>query len=214
MNIGIIGSGVVARALAAGLLTEGHAVLFGTRKPSKLDDFVAAHPGARVGSVAEAGAFADLAVLAVKGTAAVAALAPAAAALAGKPVIDATNPIADAPPVDGVLQYFTGPNESLLERLQAAYPEVKFVKAYNSVGSAKMVKPQYPAGRPTMFIAGNDAAAKAQVAAINEVLGWDTADMGGAAAARAIEPLAMLWCIPGFLHNQWSHAFKLLQPAR
>jgi 8-hydroxy-5-deazaflavin:NADPH oxidoreductase len=136
-----------------------------------------------------------------------------AAALAGKPVIDATNPIADLPPVNGVLQYFTGPNESLMERLQAAVPAAHFVKAFNSVGNAQMVNPTLAGGPPTMFIAGNHAAAKTSVTALLSQLGWTAADMGQAEAARAIEPLCMLWCIPGFLRNEWSHAFKLLQPA-
>jgi 8-hydroxy-5-deazaflavin:NADPH oxidoreductase len=150
-------------------------------------------------------------VLAVKGTAAVAVLrAAGAASLAGKTVIDATNPIADAPPVHGVLRYFTGPNESLLEQLQAEFPQARLVKAFNSVGAACMVNPQLPGGRPTMFIAGNDAQARSQVAGILAQFGWDVADMGQAEAARAIEPLAMLWCIPGLLRNDWVHAFKLL----
>jgi len=213
MKIGIIGSGTVARTLAAGLLDLGHDVLLGTRDPAQLQAFAAAHPQARLGSAADAAAFAELAVLAVKGTAAVEAVRGVAAALAGKTVIDTNNPIADAPPVDGVLPYFTGPNDSLLERLQQAYPAVKFVKAFNSVGAAAMVQPTLAGGPPTMFIAGDDATSKAEVAALAKALGWGVADMGSARAARAIEPLCMLWCIPGFLANDWVHAFRLLHPA-
>jgi 8-hydroxy-5-deazaflavin:NADPH oxidoreductase len=73
-----------------------------------------------------------------------------------------------------------------------------------------MVNPSYKAGRPTMFICGNDDKAKATVAGICDQFGWETADMGKAEAARAIEPLCMLWCIPGFTKNEWTHAFKLL----
>jgi predicted dinucleotide-binding enzyme len=131
--------------------------------------------------------------------------------LAGKTVIDATNPIAAAPPVDGVLQYFTGPNESLMERLQAIAPDARFVKSFCSVGNAFMVNPSFAEGRPTMFICGNNDAAKSEVTDILTAFGWDTADMGSAVGARAIEPLAMLWCIPGLRSNQWSHAFKLLK---
>jgi 8-hydroxy-5-deazaflavin:NADPH oxidoreductase len=134
-------------------------------------------------------------------------------ALAGKVVIDATNPIAEAPPEDGVIRYFTGPNESLLERLQAQHPSARLVKAFNSVGAHLMVKPALHGGRPSMFIAGNDATAKAQVTPLLDAFGWDSEDMGSAVAARAIEPLAMLWCIPGFLRNDWAHAFKTLRPA-
>lgn len=112
--------------------------------------------------------------------------------------------------VDGVIKYFTGPNESLMERLQVAAPRARFVKAFNCVGSAEMVGPKLAGGPPTMFYCGNDPAAKAEVARLLERFGWERADMGTATAARAIEPLAMLWCIPGFREDRWSHAFKLL----
>jgi predicted dinucleotide-binding enzyme len=150
-------------------------------------------------------------VLAVLGRAAEEALNEAGAAnLHGKLVIDTTNPISNEPPEDGVLRYFTQPNESLLERLQAAFPNARFVKAFNSVGNALMVNPALPGGRPTMFYCGNDPEAKAVVARILDQFGWEAVDMGTAKAARAIEPLCQLWCIPGFLRNQWTHAFKLL----
>jgi 8-hydroxy-5-deazaflavin:NADPH oxidoreductase len=213
MKIGILGSGGVATTLAAGFLGEGHAVMLGTRDAARLGNWRAAHREAEVGSVAQAAAFGELIVLAVKGTAAEAVLRAAAPALAGKVVIDATNPIADEPPEHGVIRYFTGPNESLMERLQAQHPSARLVKAFNSVGAGLMVKPKVVGGRPSMFIAGNDAAAKSQVTQLLAAFGWDTEDMGSAAAARAIEPLAMLWCIPGFLRNDWAHAFKMLRPA-
>jgi predicted dinucleotide-binding enzyme len=130
--------------------------------------------------------------------------------LAGKTVIDTSNPIADAPPVNGVLKFFTSLDESLLEQLQKACPKARFVKAFSSVGSTKMVNPQFAGGPPTMFICGNDAAAKQAVTRILDQFGWDTLDLGGATAARAIEPLCILWCIPGFLNNEWTHAFKVL----
>lgn len=213
MKISILGSGVVAQTLGSGLQRKGHALMLGTSSPAKLADWQAATPGAKVGSIADAAAFGDLVILAVKGTAAVQAVQKAgAAALAGKTVIDATNPIADAPPTDGVLRFFTGPNESLMETLQAEFPQVRFVKAFNSVGHAFMVDPRFEGGAPTMFIAGNDADAKAQVAELLREVGWGVADMGRAAAARAIEPLCMLWCIPGLLRNEWAHAFKLVKP--
>jgi predicted dinucleotide-binding enzyme len=165
-----------------------------------------------VGSFADAARFAELAVLAVKGTVAADAVRAAGVAnLAGKLVIDATNPIAEAPPVDGVLKFFTNLDESLLERLQREFAAVRFVKAFNSVGAYCMVNPQFKGGKPTMFICGNDAAARKTVTTVLDQFGWETADMGVAAAARAIEPLCMLWCIPGFLQNDWTHAFKLLR---
>lgn len=211
MNIGILGSGIVAQSLGSGLGRKGHAVMLGTSSSSKLSEWVLRNPAARVGSFADAASFGELVILAVKGTAAVAAVSLAGTGkLARKTVIDATNPIADQPPVNGVLQFFTGPNESLLEILQRKYPDIHFVKALNSVGSAHMVDPQFAGGPPTMFIAGNNAMSKTKVAALLRELGWESADMGRAEAARAIEPLCMLWCIPGFLRNEWAHAFKLL----
>jgi 8-hydroxy-5-deazaflavin:NADPH oxidoreductase len=131
--------------------------------------------------------------------------------LGDKTVIDTTNPIADAPPVNGVLQFFTSPNESLMERLQAQAPDARFVKSFSCVGNALMVNPAFEGGRPTMFICGNNPAAKNEVAAVLDQFGFEVADMGTAEAARAIEPLCILWCIPGFLSNSWTHAFKLLR---
>jgi 8-hydroxy-5-deazaflavin:NADPH oxidoreductase len=211
MKIGTLGSGDVARALAAGFLRHGHEVMLGTRTPAKLKDWARENPKARTGSFADAAVFGELAVLAVKGTVATEAVSAAGAGLKGKTLIDATNPIADAPPTNGVLKFFTTLDESLMERLQKQFPEVRFVKAFNSVGNARMVNPQYAGVRPTMFICGNDGAAKQAVGRILDQFGWETEDMGGAASARAIEPLCMLWCIPGFLRNQWTHAFKLLK---
>lgn len=211
MKIGILGSGTVAQSLAAGFLKHGHGLMLGTRARDKLKDWAEKNPKASIGSFADAAKFGDLVVLAVKGTAAADALRAAGASnLAGKPVIDATNPIADAPPANGVLKFFTSLDESLMERLQREFPKANFVKAFNSVGSACMVDPKFSGGKPTMFICGNDEPAKKSVVGIAGDFGWETADMGKAEAARAIEPLCILWCIPGFLRNDWVHAFKLL----
>jgi predicted dinucleotide-binding enzyme len=215
MKIGIIGSGVVAQTLGKGLRGKGHDVLLGTSAPAKLADWAAGSGGAKVGSMAEAAAFGELIILAVKGTAAAAAVKAAGVdKLAGKVVIDANNPIADAAPTNGVLAFFTGPNQSLMEALQNEFPAIRFVKAFNSVGNAFMIDPRFEGGAPTMFIAGNDKAAKAVVAKLLQQVGWEPADMGAATAARAIEPLCMLWCIPGLLRNEWAHAFKLVKPLR
>ena len=211
MKIGVLGSGDVAKTLASGCLKHGHEAMLGTRDPGKLGDWAKANPKGKVGSFAEAARFGDLVILAVKGSAAAQALNAAGAPnLVSKTVVDATNPIADAPPVNGVLRFFTSLDESLLERLQREFPAARLVKAFNSVGSALMVNPRVEGGRPTMFICGNDDAAKQPVAALLDQFGWEVADMGKAEAARAIEPLCMLWCIPGFLRDDWKHAFKLL----
>ena len=212
MKVGVLGSGDVAKALGSGFLKHGHEVMMGTRAAAKLADWAAQNPKGRIGSFDAAAKFGELIVLAVKGTAAVDALRAAGPAnLAAKPVIDATNPIADAPPTNGVLKFFTNVDQSLMERLQHEFPDVRFVKAFNSVGNAFMVNPTFKGGKPTMFICGNDDAAKKIVRGILDQFGWETADMGKAEAARAIEPLCMLWCIPGLLRNEWSHAFKLLR---
>jgi 8-hydroxy-5-deazaflavin:NADPH oxidoreductase len=214
MKVGVIGSGDVAKVLGSGLLKHGHDVLMGTRESAKLSDWAKQNPKAKVGSFVDAAKFGELVVLAVKGTAAAEALRAAGAAnLAGKAVMDVTNPIADAPPTNGVLKFFTSLDESLMERLQREFGAARFVKAFNSVGNACFVNPKFKGGKPTMFLCGNDDAAKKTVSSIIDQFGWEVADMGKAEAARAIEPLCMLWCIPGFLRNDWVHAFKLLTQA-
>jgi 8-hydroxy-5-deazaflavin:NADPH oxidoreductase len=211
MKVGVLGSGDVAKVLAAGFNKHGHQVKIGSRTPAKLADWVAQNAGVESGTFADAAKFGELVVLAVKGAVAAEALELAGADnLSGKTVIDACNPIADAPPEKGVLRFFTDINESLMEKLQRQFKDAHFVKAYNSVGSILMINPELKGGPPTMFICGNDEPAKKQVAQINQQFGWDTADMGGVEAARAIEPLCILWCIPGFARNEWMHAFKLL----
>jgi hypothetical protein len=213
MKIGILGSGMVAQQLGRAFLQEGYEVKLGTRDKAKLDDWLQeAGSKASVGSFEEAAKFGEEIVLAVKGSAAEKVIESAGKNnLAGKTVIDATNPISDAPPANGVLHFFSSLEESLMEQLQKSFPEAKFVKAFNSIGNAIMYKPQYEDGTPTMFICGNDDNAKKRVNEILLEFGWEVEDMGKAEAARAIEPLCILWCINGFLKNEWSHAFKLLK---
>jgi len=211
MKVGIIGSGVVAQTLGSGFLTHGYAVMLGTRNPTKLSEWATHNPGGRIGSSGEAAQFGELLVLAVKGTAALLALQGVSVEdLAGKVLIDTTNPIVDGPPEHGLLRFFTTLEDSLMERLQREFPYTRFVKAFNSVGHARMVNPDFPQGPPTMFICGNDAKAKQVVTATLEQFGWESEDMGGVESARAIEPLCILWCLPGFLRGEWTHAFKLL----
>lgn len=211
-KIGILGSGNVAKVLATGFIKNGYAVKLGTRDTSKLADWLKENPTATVGSFAEAANFGDIIVLAVKGGVAKQVVESIdAAALKGKTIIDTTNPIADAPPENGVLKYFTDANKSLLEILQDTAKEANFVKAFNSVGSAFMVDPDFGGIKPTMFICGNNNDAKAEVKTILEQFNWETEDMGQAISARPIEALCTLWCIRGFATNQWSHAFKLLK---
>ena len=214
-TVAILGNGVVGVAVAKGFAEQGYRVIFGTRDTAgaKTAEALAAVPGATAASFAGAAKAADLAFVALPWNGVQEGLELAGARnLAGKLVIDATNPIADAPPVNGVLKFYTTLDDSQMERLQREFAAAHFVKAFNSAGAAQMVNPKY-ATRPTMFICGNDAAAKTTVEGFLVAFGWETADMGGAEAARAIEPLCMLWCIPGFLGNEWTHAFKLLRRA-
>ena len=212
MKVGVLGSGDVGKVLASGFLKHGHDVMIGTRDRAKLADWAEQNAAGKLGDFAETAAFGETIVLAVKGSAAGDVLRTAGnGVLSGKTVIDATNPIADAPPTNGVLKFFTDLDESLMERLQREFADAHFVKAFNSIGSPFMVNPGFAGGKPTMFICGNDDAAKSTVTVILDQFGWEVADMGKAEAARAIEPLCILWCIPGFLRNEWSHAFKLLR---
>ena len=207
-NIGIIGSGVVARSLAVGFIQEGYSVKLGSRNPAQLQEWLDSEgEGATSGSMEEAAAHGDILVLAVGGRVAADALRLAKLEnIQGKTIIDPTNPISEDPPVNGVLKFTTDINYSLMEELQAAFPEANFVKAFNSVGAHLMYKPQLEA-TPSMFICGNNEAAKAEVGTIVEAFGWDLEDVGAAEGARGLEPLCILWCIPGFKDNQWGHAF-------
>ena len=212
MKVGVLGSGDVAKTLASGFLKHGHSVTLGSRTPEKLADWKAQNAQGTTGTFAAAAGFGELIVLAVKGGAASDVLRLAGDGnLAGKTVIDACNPIADASPDKGVLRLFTTSERSLMEQLQSEFTAANFVKAFNSVGAGLMVNPQLKGGKPSMFICGNNAAAKKQAGAILDQFGWETEDMGTAEAARAIEPLCMLWCLPGFRDNDWTHAFKMLR---
>jgi len=214
-KIGILGSGSVAKTLGNGFLKHGYKVMLGSREVSKLAAWQEQSGGkGKVGSFADAAKFGDVLVLAVKGKHAKDVLKLAGSRrIKDKVVLDATNPIDESEgPKNGALRFFTKANTSLMEQLQKALPNARFVKAFNSVGAGLMVNPQFPEGdKPTMFICGNDADAKATATAILEQFGWETEDAGMAESAGCIEQLCILWCAPGFLRNQWTHAFKLLK---
>jgi len=213
-NIGIMGSGEVAKTLGSGFIKYGYKVCLGSGHPEKLGEWKEQNgENASTGSFADAAAFGDLLVLSVKGDAARSVLDKVDSSdLKGKTVIDTCNPIDGTPPVNGVLKAFTSINQSLMEALQKEFPEANFVKAYNSVGADLMVNPDFGGIKPSMFICGNSEQAKAEVAEINTLFGYETEDMGAVEGARAIEPLCLLWCIPGFLNNEWgNHAFKMLR---
>lgn len=208
LKVAILGSGTVG-STANGFLKYGYEVMRGSRNPSKLSEWKSkSSKNAKIGTFEESALFGDILVLAVKGTAAeqvIKSLSPSS--IKGKTIIDVTNPIAEVPPTNGVLSFFTSANNSLMEILQKAAPQANFVKAFSCVGGPFMVNPSFPDGKPTMFICGTNSQAKGRVREILQ-FGWDT---GVGAAARAIEPICILWCIPGLLNNKWGHAFKLLK---
>lgn len=209
-KVGILGSGVVGQTLAKGFIKHGHEVMIGTNDAKKREQ-LKADTNAQTGTFEETARYGDIIVLAVKGTAALAALDKAGPEnLKGKTIIDTTNPIADAPPDNGVLRFTTSLDNSLMEQLQKKVPDAHFVKAFSSIGSPFMVNPDFKT-KPSMFICGNNEHAKAEVRKVLDKFGLETEDMGGVEAARAIEPLAILWCIPGFKENKWNHAFKLIK---
>ena len=211
-KVGIIGSGQVGIALARGFNKYGYQVAITSRSEEKrkhLQDILG--QGVDVLDTPELLKKSELIIFAVKGSKAKEAVGQLdAEQLKGKTVVDTTNPITDGGPDGAVLRYFTEQNTSLMEELQSALPETHFVKAFSCVGNNLMVNPGFQ-DRPSMFICGNNEDAKRRVGRILERFGWEVEDLGDVKAARAIEPLAMLWCIPGFLENRWDHALKLLK---
>ena len=129
-------------------------------------------------------------------------------ALAGKLLIDATNPL-DAS--NGAPFMAIGHTDSAGETVQRALPSARVVKAFNTINCGLFVQPNFADGKPDMFIAGNDAAAKQQVTEILKSFGWRGAvDAGGIEKSRLLEPLAMLWIDYGVTRNHWTHGFSLL----
>jgi 8-hydroxy-5-deazaflavin:NADPH oxidoreductase len=211
-KVGIIGSGNVGQDLAKGFLQFGFETTIASRSEAKRNELNLAFEGKiKTDTFENTAKNNEIIVFAVKGVKAKEALTEIGIKnLSGKTVIDTTNPISEAAPDNGVLRFFTSINKSLMEELQEMAPLANFVKAFSCVGSPHMVNPGFES-KPTMFICGNNTDAKNDVKDLLDKFGWETEDMGMMEAARAIEPLAILWCIPGFRENRWYHAFKLLK---
>jgi len=213
MKIGILGTGDVGQVLGSGFATFGHEVKMGSRDPhqEKVKAWVnKAGPSASAGTFAEAAAYGELAVLCTlwPGTENAIRLA-GPDNLAGKVVIDTTNPLdfsAGVPP-----KLALGHTDSAGEQVQRWLPDSRVVKAFNIVGNPHMFKPEFPGGPPDMFICGNDHQAKETVIALLKSFGWPTIDIGGIEGARYLEPLAMIWILHFFQTNSGNHAFKLLR---
>jgi len=211
MKIGILGTGEVGQALAKGFLGAGHQVKMGSREAKKAEDWAATMgEGASGGTFADAAKWGELVVIAThwSGTGDVI-QAAGAESFAGKVVIDVTNPLIFEPGKPPALAL--GHTDSGGEQVQRWLPGARVVKAFNIVGSAHMVHPDFPGGPPDMWIAGNDAEAKAAVAEILDAFGWGVIDLGGIEGARLLEPLCIIWVLYGASTGTWNHAFKLLR---
>ena len=215
MKIGILGSGAVGKALAIGFTSEGNEVMLGTRDPnaSKITDWLSgAGKGINAGTFEQTAAFGEMIILCPLYRAVDEVIELAGKEnFAGKIVIDTTNPIAEEPPVNGVLKYVKSSEGSAGEHIQNMLPNSHVVKAFNSIGSGYMYKPKFEDGQPTMFICGNNDEAKKSVSVMLENFGWDVMDSGGIEASNAVEGLCIIWCARGFREGEWSHAFKLLK---
>ena len=205
MNVAILGTGSVGQALARGFIALGHQVTFGSRDPAgaTAQKAIAAAPGSKAATFADAARSAELAVLATpwSGTRNAIQLTQPTN-LAGKVVIDVTNPLDFA---GGRPRLALGYTTSAGEQIQAWLPSAKVVKAFNTVGNGMMFKPKLRKA-PTMFIAGNDVGAKETVAGVLKQFGWEASDLGGIDAARLLEPLAMVWIVHAFKNNAWMYA--------
>ncbi len=213
MQIGIIGSGDVARSLGVGFVTTGHRVQLGSRHPdaeplrawrARVGD------AGSIGTFAEAGDFGDLLVLATHGVHNPEAIeATGRARFDGKVLIDVTNPLEfDAA---GRPKLAIGGTDSAGERVQRLLPRARVVKAFNTVGHALMFRPKLPGGPPDMFLCGNDPSAKAEVEEILHTFGWTPIDVGGIEGARMLESLCQLWLIAARQVGSWDVAFRLLR---
>lgn len=208
MNIGILGSGDVAKALAKGFLERGDSVMLGTREPAKLEEWrKAAGERAFVGSFEQAAAFGQWIVLATLGTATEDVIQQAGARnFDGKVVIDTTNPLR----FEGNAVHLAYTNPSNGERIARAIPAARVVKAFNTVGNALMVNPQFHGPRGIMFLASDDAGAKHDVAALCEEWGWQSSDVGGIDASGYLEALCIVWVRHALQTGAWNHAFTFV----
>jgi predicted dinucleotide-binding enzyme len=210
VRIGVLGSGDVGRALAKGFIALGHEVKIGSRDPDKLSDWAAAAgERASTGTFEEAARFGDILVLATLGVATLDAIRMAGVQhFAGKVVIDTTNPLDFSGGIPPRLS--VGHTDSLGEQVQRTIPGARVVKAFNTVGNAHMVNPQFPGGPPDMFIGGDDEDAKQIVSQICNHFGWGVIDLGGIEVSRYLEPMCLVWVLHGARSGSWNHAFKFL----
>jgi 8-hydroxy-5-deazaflavin:NADPH oxidoreductase len=211
MKVAILGTGGVAIDLAKGFVSRGHSVVFGTRDVNgkTAQNALAVVPGSSAALYADAAKTAEMAVITTSWSGTQNALQLAGAAnLAGKLVIDVTNPLDFS---SGKPALALGFPHSAGQTIQSWLPQAKVVKAFNIISSTRMVDPQFADGTPDMFIAGNDTAAKTQAAEIIKSFGWRSAiDMGDISKSYLLEALAMVWIEYGASRNHWTHGISLL----
>jgi hypothetical protein len=212
-RVGVLGSGEVGRRLAAGFKSRGHSVMVGSRDPAKpeLAEWLAGEgAGVESGTFADTAAHGELLVLAVLGDAAEAVIAEAGSErFAGKVVVDTMNPLdfsGGFPPKLSI-----SGEDSLGERVQAALPDARVVKAFNTIGNPYFIEPSFRDGPPTMLIAGDDEQAKHVVGDLLADFGWsDVVDIGGIEGSRELEAICILWVKIGGRRGAFDHGFRLL----
>jgi hypothetical protein len=213
MNVGILGTGDVGRALGKGFIALGHDVKLGARD-AKNEKALAwtreMGPKASAGSFGDAAVFGEVILLATLGTANESAIRMAGLEhISGKVLIDTTNPLdfsGGMPPKLAV-----SGNDSAGERVQRLLPDAQIVKAFNTVGNPFMFKPEFPGGPPDMFIAGNSDDAKETVTRILKDFGWGVVDVGGIECSRYLEAMCMVWVLSAVRASNWNQAFKMLR---
>lgn len=213
MKIGIIGSGDVAQSLGKGLIGIGHQVMLGTRSVDK-KELVAwkkkVGKSGSLGTTTAAASFGETCILAIAWHAEEDVLSQVRPELAGKIVIDVTNPLVFSD--DGPPELAVGHDISGGEIVQQSLPDSHVVKALNIVNHANMVMPKYKSGTPTMFICGNNKSAIIHTGELLQEIGWeDIVDLGGIEKSRLLEPLCLLWVEYGVARNTWDHAFSVLE---
>lgn len=215
MKFGVLGTGMVGQGQASKLASLGHEVMMGSRTAGN-EKAVAwaagAGPSASEGAFADAAAFGEVIVNATSGEASIAALTAAGADnLAGKVVIDISNPLDHSggfPP-----RLFVCNSDSLGEQIQRAFPEARVVKTMNTVNINVQVDPSVIPARHTMFLCGNDAAAKADVRRLLLSYGWpddDVLDLGDISGARAMEMNIAMWLRAASALGNWGINIKIV----
>lgn len=209
MRIAIVGAGNVGGTLGKAWAARGHDVVFGVREPrdSKVQELIRATGGkARAASVRDAAASSEVVLLAIPWAATQEAI-KAAGSLAGKIVVDATNPL--KPDFSGLA---LGHTTSGGEEVARWAPGARVVKAFNTIGAQHMANPRLGGQSASMFICGDDDGAKQTVAGLAEALGFEPVDAGPLVQARLLEPLAMLWISMAYAYGHGVNiAFKLLR---